>query len=202
MPTETAVPDTQLRPGFADPTLHAQQTFRLILDAMARPGTVTTLGCTLEPPPPLAPATAAAALTLFDPDTPVWLDARARNADVEAFLRFHCNSPIVDEPARAAFGVCIGWPDAFEGFAQGEPEYPDRSATLVVQLDTLESGRALALEGPGVDGRASMRPSPCPDDLAARWAANRARFPLGLDVLLTAGRSYCGLPRSVSITEG
>jgi alpha-D-ribose 1-methylphosphonate 5-triphosphate synthase subunit PhnH len=194
-------PAPLLRPGFADPTLHAQQTFRALLDAMARPGTIAELECPLEPPRPLDPATAAVALTLFDADTRVRLDPGARSGEVEAFLRFHCGCPLTDEPGRADFAVCLGWPARFADFAQGEPDYPDRSATLVVQLDSLREGRGFRLRGPGVKDMAHLAFAPCPADFAARWAGNRAGFPLGVDLILAAGRSFCALPRSLTIEE-
>ncbi len=196
------MPDSALlRPGFADPTLHAQQTFRLILEAMSRPGTITELGCPIEPPRPLDPATAAAALTLFDQDTRVWLAPEARTAEVEAFLRFHCGCPLPPTPAQADFAVCLAWPEDFAAFAQGEPEYPDRATTLLVQLDALAPEGPLRLRGPGIAESAALGLAPYPADLPTRWAANRASFPLGIDLILTADRRFCGLPRSVAMTD-
>lgn len=198
MSSDTAAP---LRPGFADPTLNAQQVFRRLLEAMAQPGTLTELDCPLEPPRPLAPATAATALTLFDADTRVWLDRQARSPEVETFLRFHCGCPLVADAKAADFAICLAWPEDFCAFAWGEPDYPDRSATLIVQVERLEEGSGLRLSGPGIRDAAEIALSPCPADLAARWAAVRTNFPLGLDLILTAGRRFCGLPRSLTIAE-
>ncbi len=198
MASDTATP---LRPGFADPTLNAQQVFRRLLEAMAQPGTLSELDCPLEPPRPLAPATAAAALTLFDGDTRVWLDGQARSPEVETFLRFHCGCPLVADPKAADFAICLAWPQDFGTFAWGEAAYPDRSATLIVQVERLEEGPGLRLSGPGIRETAEVAVSPCPADLAPRWAAMRAEFPLGLDLILTAGRRFCGLPRSLTIAE-
>lgn len=194
---ETAI----LRPGFADPVLHAQQSFRLLLEAMSRPGTLTDLTCPLEPPAPFGPATAAAALTLFDAETRIWLDETARSDDVAAFLRFHCGCPLTERPEEADFAVCLRWPEDFGLFAQGEPEYPDRSTTLLLQLDSLSGDGPFLLRGPGIAETARLGLSPCPADFAERWAANRAGFPLGIDLILTADRSFCGLPRSLTLTE-
>jgi len=38
-----------------------------------------------------------------------------------------------------------------------------------------------------------------PADFAARWAANHALFPRGVDVILCAGTSVAALPRSVTV---
>ena len=76
-------------PAFADPPLAAQETFRAALHAMSYPGGVMEAGFGLDAPAPLFKATAALALTLFDFETPVWLDAAASTDEVKAFLRFH-----------------------------------------------------------------------------------------------------------------
>ncbi len=64
-------------PGFADPVGQAQASFRAVLEAMARPGTLVPAGQGLVPPAPLDPATGAVLLTLVDHDTLLWLDAAA-----------------------------------------------------------------------------------------------------------------------------
>lgn len=192
---------TILHPGFADPVQHAQQSFRLILEAMSRPGRLTELTCPLEPPQPFGPATAATALTLFDGDTRIWIDAAGRSEEVAAFLRFHCGCPLTDRPAEADFAICLAWPEDFGRFAQGEPEYPDRSTTVIVQVDRLDSDGGLVLSGPGIADRERLGIAPLPGDFAARWSVNRAGFPLGIDLILTADRTFCGLPRSLTIEE-
>ncbi|WP_421710002.1 phosphonate C-P lyase system protein PhnH [Algihabitans sp.] len=199
--TATPIETATLRPGFADPVQHAQQSFRLILEAMSRPGSLTELTCPLEPPQPFGPATAAAALTLFDSDTRVWLDPAAHSEEPAAFLRFHCGCPLTDTPGEADFAVCLAWPEDFGRFAQGEPEYPDRSTTLIVQVDSLDREDGLVLSGPGIAERERLRISPLPPDFTARWSRNRAGFPLGVDLILTADRTFCGLPRSLTVQE-
>jgi alpha-D-ribose 1-methylphosphonate 5-triphosphate synthase subunit PhnH len=40
-----------------------------------------------------------------------------------------------------------------------------------------------------------------PGDFVARWAANHALFPRGVDLVLCAGERLAALPRSVAIEE-
>jgi alpha-D-ribose 1-methylphosphonate 5-triphosphate synthase subunit PhnH len=94
-----------MQPGLADPVLDSQRIFRGVLDAMSHPGRVVSLGLARPVVAPLHPATLAICLALVDFETPVWLDATSRAADVVAHLRFHCGCRIVDEPARARFAV-------------------------------------------------------------------------------------------------
>src|SRR5215469_16069832 len=130
--------DEMLSAGFADPVRASQATFRAVLDAMARPGTVQPIAAVPSAPPPLAAGAAAIALTLCDHDTPVWLDGDLRaNPEVADWLRFHCGCPVIDDPGRAAFAFARGaMVAAFEAFNLGTADYPDRSTTLVLQVTT------------------------------------------------------------------
>ncbi|ACA17329.1 phosphonate C-P lyase system protein PhnH [Methylobacterium sp. 4-46] len=199
-----------LAPGLRDPVHDAQAVFRAVMDALARPGRIQRLAPDLAPPRPLTPELAAVALALADAEAPLWLDpVLAASGAVADFLRFHTGAPLVVEPAAAQFALVAApaaCPD-FAAFAQGEPAYPDRSATLVLACAELaethpaEEG-GLVLEGPGIRARARLRAAPLPPDFAARMRANRAAFPLGLDLLLTAPGRVAGLPRSTRVTEG
>ncbi|MFG1345452.1 phosphonate C-P lyase system protein PhnH [Xanthobacter autotrophicus DSM 431] len=194
-----AAPATALAAGFADPVHDAQRAFSALMWAMAQPGLPVPLSSELAPPAPLSPEMAAAALALLDYETPVFLDrALAAHPQVAAFLRFHTGAPLAAEPAGARFAL-IGDPAGladFSAFAQGEPDYPDRSATLLVQVETLGAG-ALALEGPGIKGRRAFAAAPLPADFDRRLAANRMLYPLGVDLFLIAPGAVAGLPRSV-----
>lgn len=192
-----------LRPGFADPGRAAQGVFRAVLDALARPGTVRPLPALIEPPPPLTASLAAIALTLADAETPLWLDpALAASAEVALLLRFHTGAPLVSEPGEASFAL-IADParcPAFASFAQGTQEYPDRSATVVLAVESLAEGETLALRGPGIAEVNRLRARPLPADIVSRLAANRALYPRGVDVLLAGPDCVAGLPRSVDVT--
>jgi alpha-D-ribose 1-methylphosphonate 5-triphosphate synthase subunit PhnH len=193
---------TMLSAGFADPVRASQATFRAVLDAMARPGTVWPIAVAAPAPPPLCAGAAAIALTLCDHDTPVWLDGdlRASN-DVVDWLRFHCGCPISEDSGRAAFAFAraVATLPAFDAFNLGAAEYPDRSTTLVLQVDVLHGGGGLILTGPGIRERNALTASPLPDDMAARLAHNHALFPRGLDLLLASADAVAGLPRSVQV---
>src|SRR6185437_12731453 len=92
-----------LTAGFAEPVMDAQRSFRAVLDAMARPGTIRRVGGVI-PPAPLDAATAAVLLTLADNETPIWLDqAAARCRD---WLAFHC-AAVFTEPGAATFAVAL-----------------------------------------------------------------------------------------------
>ena len=179
--------------GLTDPVLSSQSVFRSVMNALARPSLIQTISAVADAPSRLMPATAAVALSLFDHDTPIWIDDHF-NADpaVAAWLRFQSDAPLVVDGSRASFALihCGSALPDFETFALGTPEYPDRSTTLVVQV----------LRGPGINGTALLRGGALPSDFVERMQANRAFFPRGVDLLLTCGAELVALPRSTHVT--
>ena len=90
--------------NFPHSVLSAQSTFRAILDATARPGSIHSFSGVADAPSPLSPGAAAIAMALCDHDTPVWIDTGlSASAPVREWLRFYCGCPIVPNPRDAAF---------------------------------------------------------------------------------------------------
>jgi len=190
--------------GYADPVLESQETFRAVMNALSQPGTVRSLPSRLTPPAPLTPELAAIALTLADHEAPLWLDATLAAApSVADYLRFHTGANIVADPKLAAFALVAAPTDLppFSVFALGLPDYPDRSTTIVLALDALDSGKEHRLVGPGIRDRATLRASALPSDFRSRWMVNHALFPRGVDLVLTSPGRVAGLPRSAMILE-
>jgi len=193
----------ELPAGFADKVLSAQSTFRSVMDAMARPGSVQRIAATAGTPAALMRGTAAIALTLFDHDTPVWLDAwMSKTSDVAKWLKFHTSAPVIADSSISSFAL-IGDPEnlpALDRFAFGSNEYPDRSTTLILQVESLTQGPALELRGPGIDGTAVLQVSLQPHDLFERLAINKTLFPRGIDVVLVHDDEIVAIPRTTRLT--
>jgi alpha-D-ribose 1-methylphosphonate 5-triphosphate synthase subunit PhnH len=179
--------------GFARPGIEAARAFRVLLEAMARPGTIRQLAGA-APPPPLSPAAGAVLLTLCDAATPLFLAGAHDAPAVRRWIAFHTGAPVPADPGAAAFALGA-WPalTPLDRFARGTPEYPDRSATLIVELERLAPEGA-RLTGPGIRTEARLN-LPDPELLAA----NAAAFPLGLDFLFCAGDRVAALPRSTRV---
>ena len=195
---------TALAPAFADPVLQGQAVFRCIMDAMARPGTVRNVDTGIRPPAPLSPAAGAVALALLDYETPFWLDPPLAGApDVAQWLRFHTGAPQTAHAHEAAFAFLAdpARAPAFDRFALGSTEYPDRSTTLILQVACL-SGDAMRLSGPGIAGASGLAASPLPADFITRTEHNRALFPRGVDLILVTGDAVAALPRSTCVEPG
>lgn len=185
-------------PGFSEPAHDAQAVFRAAMQALARPGTTVSCPTALNPPAPLSPVAAALALTLADFEVTLWLDgALAAAPDVARYLTFHTGARIVADPGQANFALIadVAAMPPFAIFAQGTLDYPDRSTTVIMQVDGFGAG--YRFDGPGIRHPVSFSPVPEPRDFAAQFAENRARFPLGVDLVFAGPQALGALPRSV-----
>jgi alpha-D-ribose 1-methylphosphonate 5-triphosphate synthase subunit PhnH len=113
---------------------------------------------------------------------------------VRAWVAFHCGAPVVGA-ADCAFAVGP-WEALLPlgRFRAGTPDYPDRSATLIVEVGQLAPEGA-QLTGPGIKGEARLS---LPEPMAP-LRENAQRFPLGVDLFLACGSRVAALPRSTRI---
>ena len=185
---------TAMDGGFADAPREAALAFRAALQAMARPGRIETLSGA-HPPAPVSVAAGALLLTLCDPETGVYLAGDHDTPALRQWITFHCGAPLVG-PAHADFALG-SWLalQPVSAYRIGTAEYPDRSATLIVEMTALDPVGA-RLTGPGIETQAALSLP----ELAA-FRANRVRFPLGFDCYFTCGDRLAGLPRSTKVTE-
>ena len=190
-----------LRPGFGSPVRDSQAVFRRVLAAMSEPGTVREIGVDLEPPTALDSATAALCLTLLDFETPVWLDAAADSDETRAWLRFHCGCPLAANAGAAHFAV-LAAPAAMPPLADfrlGSEAYPDESATLVMQVASLEEGETITLGGPGIEDCRDFRAAGVVEGFWKQRRELESLFPQGVDLVFAAGASLAAVPRSTQV---
>ena len=186
--------------GFVDPPHESQRVFRGVLEAFAHPGRIVTVADAPGAPGTLSRATAAFLLTLADRDTPLWLTPEFETPEVCDFVRFHTGAPIVEGRSEAVFAVLAH--DQlllFDNFAVGTDIYPDRSATLVIEVPVLGVGSARSWRGPGIDGQASVAVAGLDDAFWLDWTANHSLFPCGVDVVFAAGSQLLALPRGIAV---
>lgn len=191
----------KIRPAFAEPVRESQLAFRKIMEAVARPGTRADFGSAVEPPAGLGVAAATVALTLFDFETTVWLEPALRGGEVETWVRFHCGCPLTLDAGEAAFAIVtdIGSAPRLSAFNLGDAKYPDRSTTLILQVEGLDGGEPVTLTGPGIKDQAVVAPRGLPEGFWSQMQDNNAKFQFGVDVLLVSGGALIGLPRSSQI---
>lgn len=179
--------------GFADPARHAAHAFRSVMEAMARPGQLCEIAGA-APPAPLSVAAGAVILTLCDTDTPVYLAGDVDCEAVRDWIAFHTGAPLASA-AQCMFAVGT-WQalSPLSSYPLGTSQYPDRSATLIVEMEKLCADGAM-LSGPGIKTTNALS---LPETDA--FAANRKHFPRGLDFIFTSGSTLAALPRTTRVT--
>ncbi len=178
--------------GFVQASVQSSHAFRAALTVLSQPGKIRELSGAV-PPAPLSVAAGVLLLTLCDGTTPLHLAGVYDCASVRDWITFHCGAPFVG-PEAAVFALG-DWAalQPLGRFAIGVPDYPDRSATLIVEMAALEA-KGAALRGPGIAEVAFLS---LPE--VAAFQANRALFPLGFDCFFTCGTRVAALPRSTHV---
>ncbi|MEX2644131.1 MAG: phosphonate C-P lyase system protein PhnH [Acetobacterales bacterium] len=194
--------DDGLLPGFADSVRDSQRCFRAVLDAMSNPGRIVRLTGLPQAPAGLDPATAAVCLSLVDFETALWLPKAMRGGPAESYLRFHCGCPIASDASEAAFALVPGsaLPE-LAAFPIGHDQYPDRSATVVLQVEDIRADGGKRLTGPGIEAEARLAIGGLDDSFWAAQRDNAALYPLGLDFIFTSGRDVAAMPRTTRVGD-
>lgn len=193
-----------LRPlarGFDDPVAQSQGAFRAAMNALATPGRLIPFSAGLDVEVPLPVNAAALGLALLDFEAGYHLaPSLAEGGQVEAFFRFHTGAKHA-APREAAFAFIDIERDALRlaDFAQGVPEYPDRSTTIIALASSMASDRAFRITGPGIKHEGALSLASLPTDFDRQWSINRAQFPLGVDLIFALPEGLVGLPRSTRI---
>jgi alpha-D-ribose 1-methylphosphonate 5-triphosphate synthase subunit PhnH len=180
-----------LEGGFLNAPTDSAFAFRAAMTAMARPGEIFQVKAAL-PPAPMSIAAGVLLLTLCDAETPVFLAASHNTPALIDWITFHTGAPIVDA-AQAQFAVGK-WADlTLAEFAIGTAEYPDRSATLIVEMEELANAGA-TLRGPGIEHSNTLN---LPE--TAAFQRNGQHFPCGLDFLFACQDRLAALPRTTRV---
>jgi alpha-D-ribose 1-methylphosphonate 5-triphosphate synthase subunit PhnH len=178
----------------------SQRVFRVLLDALSRPGTVGTLPSDVlgvEAPAallvPLALADLEVSLAVLEPSAPGWVGGLATATGAR---------PASVERADLVVGLRAPRPDEVRGLRRGTADRPDLGCRLVLACTALgASGEVVCdLTGPGVEGTVELGVSGLPVETVEAIVAVNRRFPLGVDTFLVAadGR-VAGLPRSTQV---
>ena len=180
----------------------AARLFRSILTAFSKPAVAVPLAACPAAPAPLLPAAAAILLSLCDYQTPVWLSPSLNAEAVRKFIRFHTGAPITDTAQDAVFAV-LGVDEAksfLDQFPLGTDEYPDRSATLILQTTNFDAGEDVTIKGPGLQHPVKFAVAGADGAFWQRVQGNALLFPVGLDFLFASDTAIAALPRSMSVS--
>ncbi len=184
--------------GFDNPVFDATATYRTVLEAMSRPASVQLLPVTPDAPTGIGPASAAVLLTLADMETPIWIAPDVNTAELRNYLHFHTGCPLTAAPETAAFALLGRDSDLtiIDRLAVGTAEYPDRSATVIIDCENLGSTEGQLFTGPGIKETATFDIPGFPPAIWDLIDRNQALFPLGIDWIFTGGSHMVALPRT------
>jgi len=187
--------------AFAQPVFDSQRNFRELLQAMARPAVPRIVPVLPPAAAPITPAAMAILLTLCDSSTALWL--QDSNDDVAQHLRFHAGVRLVSNPAEADFALITDPASmpSLTAFSQGDMRYPDRSASLIIQVESLRDDSGLRFAGPGIRESEQLQIEGLPDRFWQERSAMRAQLPLGIDLFFVAGERVAALPRTTRVLE-
>lgn len=187
--------------GFADPVTDANASFRALLNAMAHPGRLFDLKAQPPAPPALGPGLGSLLLTLADRDTPLWLSESVAGPDVAAWIGFHTGAPLAADRQSASLAL-LRAKDLLlplDGFSLGSPEYPDRSATLLIAVKHLQAGKGLTLSGPGIERENRLDIEGIEPEFWQARADLAPLYPLGLDLIFCTQNQVAALPRTTVV---
>ena len=178
----------------------AQQVFRAVLEALARPGTPTAL------PAGVLESVAGAVLpvlALADLGTGICIleDAQCRWGDLVSTAT---GAPLWPaELARLVAAVRPVTDAEVRDFARGTASVPGSAALVSLAVaDVVGGHRRWRMSGPGIDGATTISPVGLPPGFVAARNDAVADYPAGIDVLLaTRDGRLVGVPRTTAITE-
>ena len=192
---------SNLLPGFEHAAFDSNAVFRVLLDAMSRPGRIYDLPLGLVSPDELNATTTATLLAMADMDTTVWLSPKCATDGAITHLKFHCGSPITTDAKQADFAVAHIDEDLsfITQLSVGNAEYPDQSATLILMVDGITDGPNMRLRGPGIKDTHDLTIKGLPAAFHAWRTENHHLFPCGVDVIFASGTKIAALSRTTRI---
>lgn len=187
-----------------DPVFDAQQDFRKIMDATARPGKVVQLkDDELNLPEGLNPSAALLGFALLNADVTFFAD---NDAQKEGFLIVNTSSsPVSLEEADFVFTTAQKANQILEDAKEGTLEYPETAASLIISVDQvseepLNNSVFIELSGPGVDVSKEVYIKGLEVEFFQNLKEKNIEYPIGVDTYLAdnAGNLMV-LPRSTKL---
>jgi alpha-D-ribose 1-methylphosphonate 5-triphosphate synthase subunit PhnH len=172
--------------------------FRVLLAALAEPGTVHRLPAGVLPAP--LPPAVVVPLALADLDSTVAVAGEGHDGPLGSLVRLATGADSAPVEAAAFVVDPHGDPCVPRQCRRGSALEPERGCRLAVAVTDLGRGAPVALSGPGVPGRRVVRVA----GLRPAWFTALARAntdrPAGIDVWLVTGDGrVLAMPRSTRL---
>jgi alpha-D-ribose 1-methylphosphonate 5-triphosphate synthase subunit PhnH len=186
-----------------DEVFDAQAQFRIVMDAMARPGKINVLPhLDILPPEGLNEASALVALGLLNAD--VTFACSEVNADeIQSYLSVNTGAQL-NPLEQGDYIFLTGQEDisVVEKVKVGTLSYPEQGATLIFGVSEISGSKTegavkIILKGPGIENTNTVFVTGINADLLNQIKIINQEFPLGVDLILTdvSNQLIC-IPRS------
>ncbi|MFN0073525.1 MAG: phosphonate C-P lyase system protein PhnH [Chloroflexota bacterium] len=180
-----------------------QRVFRTLLNCMARPGLVGSIGS--QPGDGRFGAAIALLECVLDHEVSFAVTPTEPTV-VSALLRSTGSRSVSVDRADYILAWASGISVAIEEAKLGTFEYPERSGTVIVLVDeisaTHSAGECLTLSGPGIRDSTDVWVTGFNSDLRDQLVARNAGAPIGIDAILIApGGFLTCLPRYTRIVS-
>ncbi len=196
------------RESHYDEVFDAQLHFRIILDAMAKPGIIKTIdGVKINPPQGIHHASSLIGFALLNADT-CFSSVQLNQKEIAEYLLLNTGAPFVTE-ASADFIFMDGMQPAelIASIKFGTLEYPENSATIIIDVEEIsdsmnEGSLSLILSGPGIENQHRVFIKGMGEQIISFRSEVNAEYPLGIDMILTDlnNRMIC-IPRTSKIVQ-
>jgi alpha-D-ribose 1-methylphosphonate 5-triphosphate synthase subunit PhnH len=188
-----------------DPVHDTQRTYRELVRALSRPGTIVDLAeiaDRLSPRPPFNPVILLIAQTLLDGETTFALadgDGAADAADTISKRTYARNVAVSEASFVFVLGAETDPVPVLNDARDGTLVDPHLGATVIIEARALRDVGAYQLTGPGVDCLRTIAIEPTSAWLEARNERTR-EYPLGIDCFFVDGDGrVAGIPRTTRI---
>ncbi len=183
-----------------------QRTFRLLIEALARPGTLQSLSDPMpDVPPGVDPYIASVAVTLLDHEVR-FATSGPTAAPLTAYIARRTGArPAPPEEAGFLFACGHDADSPLERLPVGSLEFPEHGATVVLTVERLfaqggDGASTMAVEGPGIPTVARVHARGLAPAIIEAFIDMNREYPEGIDAFLVDpdGR-LVGLPRTARI---
>jgi len=185
----------------------AQIHFRIILNAMAHPGTIYAFQkMELTPPNNMNLASVFIGFALMNADVSFAVQ-NDNEVEITQYLALNTGASIATlAQTDYLFTTGNASPSSIESLKTGTLSYPENSATIIIDVIQLspspdENTLAIELSGPGIETTTTLYINGLSSTLLNAIQEQNTEFPLGLDIMLTDQNNQLAcIPRSSKIS--
>lgn len=181
-----------------------QKVFRRLLDALANPGRIESIGNEAGKFEGRYAALLALGCTLLDNEEKMYVEKNpALSAELHSLTL--CRESELDQADYVFLSSEMNYgsmEQILKNVKHGTYADPQESATLILLCESIEGEDEMTLTGPGIDGARAVKVYPYIRKVIALYRSLKIEYPLGVDLVFVDGKGQLlGIPRLVKQRE-